>query len=196
MEGGSLADELRANGPLTLRRTLDVAEALLSALGAAYAAGIMHRDVKPANVMLGENGDVLITNFGIAVARTDPRLTRTTMVIGSPAYMAPERWQGAPNDGRSDLFSLGVTLYEPAEGVPPFPSDNPTAALTETPRAPQRAGHCSSPCWRGTRPVAPPSPRRWPCSAAQEAPARALRRAGCRGHRLPRGRPTSRDRSP
>ncbi|MFF0219694.1 protein kinase domain-containing protein [Streptomyces vinaceus] len=142
--GGSLADELRANGPLTLRRTLDVAEALLSALGAAHDAGIMHRDVKPANVMLGGNGDVLLTDFGIAVAHTDPRLTRTTMVIGSPAYMAPERWQGAPNDGRSDLFSLGVTLYEAVEGVPPFPSDNPTAALTQTPRAPQRAGPLTS----------------------------------------------------
>ncbi|MGW1521453.1 protein kinase domain-containing protein [Streptomyces sp. NPDC002287] len=140
VEGGSLADELRTNGPLTLRRTFDVAEALLSALGAAHDAGIMHRDVKPANVMLGENGDVLLTDFGIAVAHTDSRLTRTTMVIGSPAYMAPERWQGAPNDGRSDLFSLGVTLYEAVEGVPPFPSDNLTAALTETPRAPQRAG--------------------------------------------------------
>ncbi|AZM87164.1 MULTISPECIES: protein kinase domain-containing protein [Streptomyces] len=140
VDGGSLADELRANGPLTLRRTLDVAGALLSALGAAHEAGIMHRDVKPANVMLGGNGDVLLTDFGIAVAHTDPRLTRTTMVIGSPAYMAPERWQGAPNDGRSDLFSLGVTLYEAVEGVPPFPSDNLTAALTQTPRAPQRAG--------------------------------------------------------
>ncbi|MFE2253116.1 protein kinase domain-containing protein [Streptomyces lavendulae] len=144
VDGGSLADELRANGPLTLGRTLDVAEALLSALGAAHDAGIMHRDVKPANVMLGENGDVLLTDFGIAVAHTDPRLTRTTMVIGSPAYMAPERWQGAPNDGRSDLFSLGVTLYEAVEGVSPFPSDNLTAALTETPRAPQRAGPLTS----------------------------------------------------
>ncbi|MFG2616987.1 protein kinase [Streptomyces sp. NPDC048507] len=140
VDGGSLADELRVNGPLTLRRTVDVAEALLSALGAAHDAGIMHRDVKPANVMLGENGDVLLTDFGIAVAHSDPRLTRTTMVIGSPAYMAPERWQGAPNDGRSDLFSLGVTLYEAVEGVPPFPPDNLAAALTETPRAPQRAG--------------------------------------------------------
>ncbi|MDK9496090.1 protein kinase [Streptomyces katrae] len=140
VEGRSLADELRANGPLTLRRALDVAEALLSALGAAHDAGIMHRDVKLANVMLGENGDVLLTDFGIALAHTDPRLTRTTMVIGSPAYMAPERWQGASNDGRSDLFSLGVTLYEAVEGVPPFPPDNLTAALTETPRAPQRAG--------------------------------------------------------
>ncbi|RSS64885.1 hypothetical protein EF912_01215 [Streptomyces sp. WAC07061] len=140
VDGGSLADELKSNGPLTLRRALDVAGALLSALGAAHEAGIMHRDVKPANVMLGGNGDVLLTDFGIAVAHTDPRLTRTTMVIGSPAYMAPERWQGAPNDGRSDLFSLGVTLYEAVEGVPPFPSDNLTAALTETPRAPQRAG--------------------------------------------------------
>ncbi|MFD8791484.1 protein kinase domain-containing protein [Streptomyces vinaceus] len=144
VDGGSLADELRANGRLTLRRTLDVAEALLSALGAAHDAGITHRDVKPANVMLCENGDVLLTDFGIAVAHTDPRLTRTTMVIGSPAYMAPERWQGAPNDGRSDLFSLGVTLYEAVEGVPPFPSDNPTAALTQTPRAPQRAGPLTS----------------------------------------------------
>ncbi|MGW2597358.1 serine/threonine-protein kinase [Streptomyces klenkii] len=144
VDGTSLADELKVHGPLTVRRTVDIAAALVHALIAAHQVGVMHRDVKPANVMLAANGSVLLTDFGIAVAHTDPRLTHSSLVIGSPAYMAPERWQGAPSDGRSDLFSLGVTLYEAVEGVLPFPAGNPTAALTEMPRPPERAGYLAS----------------------------------------------------
>lgn len=140
VDGRSLAEELKAHGPLSVRRTREVAEGLLGALDAAHRAGVVHRDVKPANVLLAADGSVLLADFGIALAATDPRLTRTTLVIGSPAYMAPERWQGATSDGRADLFSLGVTLYEAVEGVLPFRSDNPTAALTERPRPPERAG--------------------------------------------------------
>ncbi|MEU9124944.1 serine/threonine-protein kinase [Streptomyces sp. NPDC048506] len=140
VDGHSLAEELRDDGPLDPERAARVAEALLGALGAAHRAGVVHRDVKPANVLLAADGSVLLADFGIAVAQTDPRLTRTTLVIGSPGYMAPERWQGAESDGRADLFSLGVMLYEALEGVLPFRPENPTAALTEEPRPMERAG--------------------------------------------------------
>ncbi|AYG78023.1 Serine/threonine-protein kinase PrkC [Streptomyces hundungensis] len=139
VEGHSLADEIKANGPLSEARASAIAQALLRALQFAHAAGIIHRDVKPANVMLTPHGDVLLTDFGIAVDHTDTRLTATNLVIGTPGYTAPERWQGAPASGPSDLYSLGVTLYEAVEGGLPFPRENPFAALEETPRIAQRA---------------------------------------------------------
>ncbi|MDJ1134763.1 serine/threonine-protein kinase [Streptomyces iconiensis] len=139
VDGHSLADEVKARGPLAVERAGEVGEALLRALGAAHRAGVMHRDVKPANVLLATGGEVLLADFGIATGHTDTRLTASSLLIGSPAYMAPERWQGVEADGRADLFSLGVTLYEAVEGVLPFPAGNPTAALTEPPRPPRRA---------------------------------------------------------
>ncbi|MEV7931010.1 serine/threonine-protein kinase [Kitasatospora sp. NPDC088779] len=166
VDGHSLAEELKCDGPLDPERAARVAEALLGALDAEHRAGVVHRDVKPPNVLLAADGSVLLADFGIAVAQTDPRLTPTTLVIGSPGYMAPERWQGAESDGRADLFSLGVTLYEALEGVLPFRPENPTAALTEEPRPMERAGalaRCSSPSWRRTRPGAPPWTRRGSC---------------------------------
>ncbi|WP_405579320.1 serine/threonine-protein kinase [Streptomyces sp. NBC_01190] len=149
VDGRSLAEELQRDGPLNLEPAVRIAEALLGALEAAHRADVVHRDVKPANVLLAANGSVLLADFGIAVARSDPRLTRASVVIGSPAYMAPERWQKPDGDGRSDLFSLGVTLYEALEGVlpfspvppvPPVPPENPVAALTQDPRPMKRAG--------------------------------------------------------
>ncbi|MGV9852302.1 serine/threonine-protein kinase [Streptomyces sp. NPDC003442] len=131
VDGHSLAEELEEHGPLTVDRAADVAGGVLRALEAAHRAGVVHRDVKPANVMLAKSGEVLLADFGIAVGHTDPRLTATALVIGSPGYIAPERLQGAQNDGRADLFSLGATLYKAVEGVLPFPTDNPIAALTE-----------------------------------------------------------------
>ncbi|MFD5566231.1 serine/threonine-protein kinase [Kitasatospora griseola] len=139
VEGRSLAEELRANGPLDATRSVAVAKALLLAVQAAHAEDITHRDIKPANVMLTDSGQVLLTDFGIAVNRTDTALTPTNLVIGTPGYTAPERWQGAPASGPSDLYSLGVTLYEAVEGDLPFPRSNPVAALTDTPREPRRA---------------------------------------------------------
>ncbi|MGW2722916.1 serine/threonine-protein kinase [Streptomyces sp. NPDC001492] len=140
VEGHSLAEELKERGPLGIERAAAVARALLGALEAAHRAGVVHRDVKPANVMLADTGEVLLADFGIAVGQTDPRLTATALVIGSPGFIAPERLHGAQSDGRADLFSLGVTLYAAVEGAMPFPTGNPTAALTEPPRPPVNAG--------------------------------------------------------
>ncbi|MGV9357626.1 protein kinase domain-containing protein [Streptomyces misionensis] len=144
VDGRSLAEELDERGTLPVGRAADVARALLSGLEAVHRAGLVHRDVKPANTMLASSGAILLADFGIAVDRKDPRLTAPDMVIGSPGYMAPERWQGAPYDGRADLFSLGATLYEAMEGVLPFPASNPTAVLTEPPRPPVRAGRLTA----------------------------------------------------
>ncbi|MEV6355603.1 serine/threonine-protein kinase [Streptomyces hydrogenans] len=140
VDGSSLAQELRQRGRLPADRVSGIAEAMLAALGAAHAADIVHRDVKPANVLLAADGRVLLTDFGIAVAPSDATLTSSSVVIGSPGYVAPERWQGAETGAAADLFALGVTLYEAVEGESPFPRQNPVAVLTEEPRPPVHAG--------------------------------------------------------
>nr|WSW64520.1 serine/threonine protein kinase [Streptomyces sp. NBC_00998] len=129
VEGRSLEERLRTDGPLPVPRAAEVAAALLKALKAAHAAGIVHRDLKPANVMLTDDDQVLLTDFGIAVHETDTRLTVTGGVIGSAEYMAPERLQGTQDQAAGDLFSLGVTLYEALEGVSPFRRETPTATM-------------------------------------------------------------------
>jgi hypothetical protein len=118
---------------------------VLEALAASHASGIMHRDVKPANVLLTNDGRVLLTDFGIAVQESDMTMTTTGMLVGSPEYVAPERARGEATRPASDLFSLGATLYYAAEGRSPFSRESAvgvlTAVLFETPdhvnRAPQ-----------------------------------------------------------
>ncbi|UBU09045.1 serine/threonine-protein kinase [Nonomuraea gerenzanensis] len=144
IDGRSLAEHLETLGPLPVEQAEQVAGALLAALGAAHRAGIVHRDIKPANVMLASDGRVLLTDFGIAVHDTDTTLTTAGMLIGSPEYMAPERLRGIDGLPTSDLFSLGVTLYQAVEGVSPFHRTTQPAALTavllEEPPPPRRAG--------------------------------------------------------
>ncbi|MEU6148660.1 serine/threonine-protein kinase [Actinosynnema sp. NPDC047251] len=121
-----------------------VAGDLLNALEAAHAAGIVHRDVKPANVLLNDRGDALLTDFGIAVHSADTSITGTGTLIGSVEYMAPERLNGQDGLPASDLYSLGVTLFQAVEGLSPFRRDTPTATLTavllEPTPSPTRAG--------------------------------------------------------
>ncbi|MBP0450864.1 serine/threonine protein kinase [Kitasatospora sp. RG8] len=127
--GGSLADRLAADGPLAPETVARIGAAVLSALGAAHAAGIVHRDVKPANIMLADDGQVLLTDFGIALRHEDTALTATGAVIGSIEYMAPERIHGQDDGPAGDLFSLGVSLYQAVEGLSPFQRATPTASL-------------------------------------------------------------------
>lgn len=144
VDGRSLNEDVEANGPLPPDRAAALARALLTAIGAAHREGVVHRDLKPANVMIAEDGKVLLTDFGTAVHHTDTTLTATGMFIGSPEYMAPERLRGTDGLPDSDLFSLGVTLYQAVEGVSPFRRDSQTATLSavllEPPPVPRRAG--------------------------------------------------------
>ncbi|MHB1597117.1 MAG: serine/threonine-protein kinase, partial [Streptosporangiaceae bacterium] len=119
VHGPSLAAVL-ARGPIDARTTMRVAAQAASALGAAHDAGLVHRDVKPGNLLLGPGGQVKITDFGIASAAGSAPLTRTGTVIGTPAYLAPERVAGRPATPASDLYSLGVVCHECLAGAPPF----------------------------------------------------------------------------
>jgi hypothetical protein len=115
----SLDQVIAADGPLTARRVAELGRQLLAALATAHAAGVMHRDVKPSNVLL--DGDrAVLTDFGIATFTGDPRLTQTGMVMGSPGFTAPERIRGQPASPASDLWSLGATLYTAVEGHGPY----------------------------------------------------------------------------
>src|SRR4249919_323747 len=116
----SLDQVLAASGPLSPRRAAEMARQLLSALSVAHAAGVMHRDVKPSNVLLGSDDRAVLTDFGIATFQDDPKLTQTGMVMGSPGFTAPERIRGEDASPASDLWSLGATVYAAVEGHGPF----------------------------------------------------------------------------
>ncbi|MDP9240155.1 MAG: serine/threonine protein kinase, partial [Actinomycetota bacterium] len=126
----SLADVIAQRGPLAPERVAEIGLALLSALEAAHRAGILHRDVKPSNVLIGDDGTVVLTDFGIATLEGDVSLTSTGMLFGAPAYIAPERARGQRPGPASDLWSLGATLYTAVEGKPPFDRESPMATLT------------------------------------------------------------------
>ncbi|GEB57210.1 hypothetical protein GCM10017674_78100 [Streptomyces gardneri] len=144
IDGCSLQERLDAHGPLSVEETAGLAAKLLGALGAAHEAGTVHRDVKPANVMLAGTGEVLLADFGIAVHHNDTALTAAGTVIGSMEYMAPERARGTDGLAASDLFSAGTTLYQAVEGISPFRRGTPTgclsAVLFEEAPPPTRAG--------------------------------------------------------
>jgi eukaryotic-like serine/threonine-protein kinase len=116
----SLHQVLAGDGPLPPKRAAETGMMLLGALASAHAAGIVHRDVKPGNVLLTDDGRAVLTDFGIATVAGDPALTQTGVVVGTPGFCAPERIRGAPASPASDLWSLGATLYAAVEGHGPF----------------------------------------------------------------------------
>ena len=118
-EGGSLADRLRVNGALPVGEALPIARQLATALGAAHARGVVHRDVKPGNVLFDVDGSVRLTDFGIAKLLGDD-VTHTGGVLGTAAYLSPEQATGETVDHRADLWAFGVTLYEMLSGRRPF----------------------------------------------------------------------------
>jgi len=126
VEGGSLDRQLR-NGPLSLPRAARLFTQIASALTYAHKEGVVHRDLKPNNILLDKNGDPYLTDFGIAkIVQSDgPALTATGVAMGTPAYMAPEQWRGAGVDARTDIYALGVMLYEMLTGQQPFKGDTP-----------------------------------------------------------------------
>jgi serine/threonine protein kinase len=137
----SLHTAIRADGPLPHREAAKIGLQMLIALRAAHSAGVLHRDVKPHNVLLGADGRVVLTDFGLATER--PELT-VEPNMGSPYFMAPERVAGGRSGAAADLWSLGATLYDVTEGRPPFGRPTATGALlavaTEEPDPPCRPG--------------------------------------------------------
>jgi serine/threonine-protein kinase len=119
VDGPSLAGVLDG-GPLDPGAAMDVVAQVAAALAAAHATGLVHRDVKPANLLMGRDGLVKITDFGIAHAAGSAPLTQAGMLVGTPAYLAPERAAGEPATAASDLYSLGIVAYECLTGAPPF----------------------------------------------------------------------------
>src|SRR5699024_6897236 len=129
VEAPTLSELVAAQGALPPSRVAAVGQQVLSALRAAHEAGIVHRDVKPGNIMVGANGRVKLTDFGIAQAVDDPRLTTSGNLVGSPAFMAPERVAGSEAVPASDLWSLGAALYFAAEGIVAFERTSTAATL-------------------------------------------------------------------
>ncbi len=127
--GKSLADILKEERPLEPARAADIAAQVADALAAAHAAGIIHRDIKPGNIMVEPNGSVKVLDFGIARAVDGGSLTQTATVLGTSAYMSPEQALGQPVDARSDIYSLGCVLYEMLTGEPPFVADVAAAVM-------------------------------------------------------------------
>src|SRR5215469_13455380 len=118
--GRSLHQVVAEDGPLPPGRVAEMGMMLLGALASAHAAGIVHRDVKPGNVLVTSSGRAVLTDFGIATVAGDPALTQTGVVVGTPGFCAPERIRGAPASPASDLWSLGATLFAAVEGHGPF----------------------------------------------------------------------------
>jgi serine/threonine protein kinase len=128
--GESLAQRLAQQGRLELNEVLRVGMQVAAGLGAAHEQGLVHRDVKPANILLEKGVErAVITDFGLARAADDVALTRWGIIAGTPQYMSPEQARGEPLDARSDLFSLGCVLYEMATGVSPFRADSMMATM-------------------------------------------------------------------
>ncbi len=144
LQSRSLAEVIVEDGPLGLRAVAKIGIAMLGALEVAHAAGVLHRDVKPANVLICADGRCVLSDFGVAHMLSDVQLTTPGMVLGSPHFISPERAIGGAFGPPSDLFSLGVTLYTAVEGRPPFDRPDPfetMRAVVEEPPAPMsRAG--------------------------------------------------------
>jgi serine/threonine-protein kinase len=127
VEGQSLRELIRAEGPIEPGQAAEITAEIASALGFAHRNGVVHRDVKPGNVLLTQTGTVKVTDFGIARAGASDGLTQTGSVMGTATYFSPEQAQGLPVDGRSDVYALGVVLYEMVTGVAPFTADSPVS---------------------------------------------------------------------
>ncbi len=128
VDGSSLSRKL-VQHRLELWRAVEYASQVLSALGHAHQSGVLHRDVKPSNILIGADGRVKLTDFGIASLTADPGLTITGGTVGTLYYMSPEQMKALPLDGRADLYSVGVTLYEMVTGQVPFKGDSYYAIL-------------------------------------------------------------------
>jgi eukaryotic-like serine/threonine-protein kinase len=126
----SLLDVIEDEGPLTPAEAAYIGLQILAALSAAHAQGIVHRDVKPANILIGPDNRAVLTDFGIAWAADSSAATIAAVVLGSPSYIAPERARGGLSGAPGDLWGLGASLYAAVEGHPPFERVNALASIT------------------------------------------------------------------
>jgi len=144
VEAPTLADLVLAEGPLPPRRVAEIGAEVASVLETAHDAGIVHRNVKPANVIVRRDGGVLLAGFGVTPLQGVPRLAATAMALGSPSYVAPEQARGTPSGPAADVWALGATMYFAAEGEPPFDKGTLVRTLAavvgEDPRPMLRAG--------------------------------------------------------
>ncbi|WP_036554081.1 serine/threonine-protein kinase [Nocardiopsis sp. CNT312] len=152
VEASTLEEIIQLGGPLPYQRVAEIGLQLIDALQVAHAEGIVHRDVKPDNVMISESGRVVLTDFGLAAWNGESALSQSGRIIGSPAYIPPERAKAGPVGPESDLWSLGATLYAAVEGHPPYDRkgyikilrqeqlDEPAEAANAGPLAPVLAG--------------------------------------------------------
>ena len=154
VRGRTLREFLDERGRLDPVEVVHIGAEVASALTCAHKAGIIHRDVKPANILLSDDGRVLVTDFGIAKVLDEPDLTRTSQLLGTVKYLAPEQVESGPVDARTDVYALGAVLYEALCGEAPFRADNqagprPGPAHTATPNLPTTSW---SACHRRSRP--------------------------------------------
>ena len=174
-----LSAVLRESGPLGVHEAAKIGAQVASALAAAHELGIVHRDVKPGNILIADDGTALISDFGISRALGDATLTSTGLVHGTPAYLAPEVARGAESSHASDVFSLGATLYACLEGGPPFGTDSNSIALLYKVASGRvraaAAGRCPGP---GADGDAAARPRRTPDDAGGRGAARRRRGRG------------------
>jgi predicted Ser/Thr protein kinase len=150
VEGRTLRDVVRQEGPLLPERAAEITADVAAALAAAHSRGIIHRDIKPANIMITTDGQVKVMDFGIARAVTSESITQTAAVVGTAQYISPEQAQATGVDARSDLYSLGVCLYELLSGRVPFVGNTPVAIAYQHVRD-------DPPPLRGLNPDVPPS---------------------------------------
>ncbi|HSJ53869.1 MAG TPA: serine/threonine-protein kinase, partial [Anaerolineae bacterium] len=150
VEGLTLDAMLERRGPLPIHDAVSYLKQALAGLQAAHVAGIVHRDVKPANLMITPGGNIKIMDFGIARMESMAGLTQSGMFMGTPRYISPEMARGAGADIRSDLYALGLLTHEMLTGSPPFDADNPWAVLRlqlEEDPAPLRRVRPEVPAW-------------------------------------------------
>jgi serine/threonine protein kinase len=195
IHGRSLDRVIAKYGPLSPKAVAQIGRQLLAALAAAHAVGVLHRDVKPSNVLLTSDGRAVLTDFGVATIDGDPSLTQTGTVVGTPAFSAPERIRGEVATPTADLWSLGATLYAAAEGQGPYDHHRGATAtiaaiVTDDPQPPTTAGPLAGAisAFLSRDPAARPSAAAAMrmLEKAADAPAETPRHRNPRGRRTPR----------
>ena len=154
VDGGTLRDLVHQQGQLSVRTALSVLEPTLDALAAAHAAGLVHRDVKPENVLISSRGEVKVADFGLVRAVTSTTMATGDVILGTVAYLSPEQVETGAADERSDVYAAGVVAYEMLTRRPPFGGDNALSCTRTCHRSPTRRPACR----RASRPSSTPPP--------------------------------------